>query len=73
MPVRKFRRIEDMERPIWREPGDPEIVAAMARLWEVARRTRRRRYPRGVHKHSSIDEMQRVQAAWPATPDEVNR
>jgi hypothetical protein len=66
MPVRKFRRVEDMDQPIWREPGDPALFRAMAALWAVAARTSSRRYPPGVHKHSSIEEMQRVQEAWAA-------
>ena len=64
MPVRKFRRIEDMKRPLWRDPGDPTLVQAMARLWDFAARTGRRRYPPGVYRHSSIEELQRAQAEW---------
>ena len=70
MPVRKFRRIEDMDGPHWREPGDPAIVRTMSRLWEIALRTRRRRYPPGVHRHASIEEMDRVQVSWRARPDQ---
>lgn len=64
MPVRKFRRIEDMPAARWRAPGDPDLVSVMAALWEVARRTRSRRYPPGVHRHASIEEMQRTQERW---------
>jgi hypothetical protein len=64
MHFRKFRGIEEMKAPRWREPGDPELFRAMAGLWEIARRTRRRRYPPGVHRHRSIEEMQRVQEDW---------
>jgi len=64
MPIRRFRSYEEMKVPRWREPGDPELFRAMAALWELARRTRTRRYPPGVHRHASIEEMQHVQEAW---------
>jgi hypothetical protein len=61
MPVKKFRSIEDMETPIWRSPGDPALYQAMAALWELARRTRHRRFPRGVSRYTSVEEMSRAQ------------
>ena len=64
MPVRKFRNVEEMSVPHWRVPGDPDLVRAMAGLWEIARRTRRRSYPPGVHKHTSIEDMQRARERW---------
>jgi hypothetical protein len=64
VPVRKFRSIEEMSEPVWRTPGDPELYRAMSALSELARRTRPRRFPVGVHKHRSIEEMNRVQEAW---------
>jgi len=64
MPVRKFRRVEDMEAPVWRVAGDPELFRAMTALWEIGRRTRTRRYPPGVLKYASIDEMRRAQERW---------
>ena len=64
MPVRKFRSVENMERPVWRERGDPALFDAMAALWEVGHRTSRRHYPPGIHKHRSIEEMHEVQARW---------
>ena len=64
MPIRKFKNIEDMKAPRWREPGDPELLRAMVTLWEIGRRTSTRRYPPGVHRHASIEEMQRTQERW---------
>ena len=66
MPIRKFRTVEDMKAPRWREPGDPELLRAMITLWEIGRRTSQRRYPRGVHRHASTEEMQRTQERWAA-------
>ncbi len=57
MPVRKFRSVEEMNQPIWRQAGDPQLYRAMAGVWEVARRTNPRRFPPGVHKFRSIDEV----------------
>lgn len=64
MPIRKFRGVEDMKAPRWRTPGDPDLIRALAALLEIGRRTGTRRYPPGVHRHASIEEMQRVQEQW---------
>jgi hypothetical protein len=66
MPVRKFRTIEEMKAPIWRRPGDPALFQVMAGLWQIGARTSRRRYPPGVHKHASIEEMQNARDVWGA-------
>ena len=71
MPVRKFRSVEDMAGFVWRDPGDPELMRAMAGLWDIARRTRRRSFPPGVHRHGSLEDMQLAQERWedrPASP-----
>jgi hypothetical protein len=64
MPIRKFRDIESMKVPRWRDAGDPELFRAMAALWDLGRRTRRGHFPPGIHKHSSIEEMYSVQELW---------
>lgn len=66
MPIRKFHSVEEMSAPVWRRPGDPSLYRVMAALWEVGHRTSTRRYPPGVHKHASIDEMTRTQERWAA-------
>jgi hypothetical protein len=58
MPVRKFRSAEEMNRPLWREPGDPELYRAMRALWARAARTSRKRFRPGVYRFRSIEEMQ---------------
>jgi hypothetical protein len=68
MPIRKFRRVEDMDEPVWRTPGDPALLRAMAGLWDIAHRTRRRSFPPGVHRHASIEDMQRAQERWAERP-----
>jgi len=65
MPVRKFRSIEDMKRQtLWREPGDPALYRAIRALWELGRRTGANRFPHGVYRHRSIEEMNRLTDQW---------
>lgn len=64
MPVRKFRSVEEMSRPNWRQPGDPALYRAIAFVWDLARRTNPRRFPPGVHKFRSIEEMDRARERW---------
>jgi hypothetical protein len=64
MPVRKFRTVEDMERAKWRDPGDPELIRAIAAVWEFGRRSRRRRFPPGVYRHPSIVELNAQTERW---------
>jgi hypothetical protein len=58
MPVRKFRNVEEMNRPLWRQPGDPQLLRAIRSIWEIAARTSRRTFRPGVYKYASIEEMQ---------------
>ena len=65
MPVRKFRSIEEMNQvTTWRQPGDPMLYRAIAGVWELARRTNPRRFPPGVHKYRSIEDMDRVREQY---------
>jgi hypothetical protein len=64
MPVRKFRNVDQMNQPQWREPGDPHLYRAIARLWAFGQRTRRRRFPPGVHRYRSIEELAAQTIRW---------
>ncbi len=64
MPVRRFRSVEEMNQPRWRKPGDPELYAAIAALWRLGARTGRRRFPPGVHKHRSIEQLNATRERW---------
>ncbi len=64
LPVYKFRSIEDMPEPPRRLPGDPALYKAIAGVWEFGRRTNPRRFPPGVQKYRSIQEMDRAQEQW---------
>jgi hypothetical protein len=64
MPIRRFRSVEEMKAPPWRERGTRELFDAIAALLETGRRTMPRRFPPGVHRHRSIDELDRQVDAW---------
>lgn len=66
MPVRKFRSVEEMNQPLWRRPGDPELYRAIARLWEFGQKTGSKRFPPGVYKHRSIEDLQEQCRRWEA-------
>jgi hypothetical protein len=70
MPVRKFRSIEEMSAPQWRERGDPTLFRTMRALWEIGVRTSKRRYQPGVLKYASIEDMWRAQQMWSLEPGE---
>lgn len=57
MPVRKFRSVEEMSQPVWREPGDPALFRTMRALWDFARRTSGLRFTPGVYKYRSVSEF----------------
>lgn len=64
MPVRRFRTVEEMEQPLWRAPGDPELYRAIRRLWHFGHRASSRRFPPGVHKHHSIEDLNAQTGTW---------
>lgn len=58
MPVRKFRSVEEMNQPVWRDPGDPDLYRAIAGLWDLGRRVHGRRFTPGVRRFRSIDDLE---------------
>lgn len=65
MPVWKYRRIEDVPQP-WRDPGDPGLHQAIRRVWSLGQRLHAPRFPPGVHKLRSIEDMNRLSEQWEA-------
>lgn len=57
MPVRRFRSVEEMSQPTWRQPGDPALYVAIRSLWDFGQRTSQTRLPSGVRRFRSIEEM----------------
>ncbi len=64
MPVRRFRSVEDMNRPRWRSAGDPDLFRAMAGLWSLGRQTLGPRFPPGVYRHRSIEDLDAQNERW---------
>ena len=64
MPVRRFRSVADMEQPLWRRPGDPELYRAIAALWRTGQRTTGPRFPPGVYRHRSVRELNDQTERW---------
>ena len=60
MPIRKFRSAGEMNQPIWHRPGDPALYQSMRIVWDFGRRANPRRFPPGVHKYHSFEEMSRA-------------
>lgn len=61
MPVRKFRSVDEMNQPVWRRPGDPELYRTIKAVWERSLAMNPRRFPPGVYKFRSIEEMNHAQ------------
>ena len=75
MPVRRFRSVDELNQPVWRTPGDPELYAAIAAIWRLGQYTLGRHFPPGVHKHRSIADLDVTVERWaqlahPAGPRE---
>lgn len=58
MPVRRFRSVEEMNQPVWREPGSALLLEAIRNVWEFGRLTSCKRFRPGVYRHRSVEEMQ---------------
>jgi hypothetical protein len=60
MPVRKFRSVEEMNQPIWRQSGDPALFQAIAAVWAFGRSTRSHNASPGVRRFRSVSEMKQA-------------
>jgi hypothetical protein len=63
MPVRKFRDVSEME-DVWYPPGDPRLIQALRNLWSFAASVCQPRFPPGVYKHRSIEELNAQTERW---------
>lgn len=66
MPIRKFRSADAMNQDTWRDPGDPDLLRAIASVWEFAERTCPRHFPPGVYRHRTIEEAKALRERWEA-------
>lgn len=64
MPVRRFRSVEEMKRDRGYEPGDPLLARVIEGIWTFGERTAGLRFPPGVHRHRSVEEMNALTDRW---------
>lgn len=67
MPIKKFRSLEEAERDLWLEPGDPRIWEGVIRRWHLHRLLGqpKRHLRSGVYRFTSIHDEQRAEQASP--------
>jgi hypothetical protein len=65
LPVFKYRDVSEMT-DVWREPGDPLLFRAIARVWALSARLAPYRYPPGVHRVRNIEDSNRLTETWDA-------
>ena len=64
MPVRKFRSLPDYDESVWFAPDDPRLLPTIKAVWARSARLCPPRFPPGVFKHRSIEEMNRQTEEW---------
>lgn len=64
MPVRKFRSIEEMKAARGYERTDPRLPRIIEGIWDFGRRTASLRFPPGVYRYRSVEEMNVRTAEW---------
>ncbi len=72
MPVRKYRSVADVPPP-WREAGDPDLARAIERVWDFGQRWIQPRFPPGLYKCRTMEEMNRLDEQWAAENFEAFR
>lgn len=64
MPVRKFRSIEEMKAVRGYDRNDPVLPRVIEGIWTFGERTARLRFPPGVYRSRSVEEMNARAAEW---------
>lgn len=64
MPVRRFRSVADMEDTVWLERDDPQLWATIRAVWALADRLHPVRFPPGVYRHRTIEDLNAQTEAW---------
>lgn len=73
MAVRKYRSVAEMPDTSWRQPGEPQLYRTIAQVWAFGRRSSPRLFPPGVHRHRSIEDLDRTVEAWSSADFERRR
>jgi len=50
----------------WLDPGTATLFRATRSVWDFGRRTAGLRFPPGVYRHRSLEEMNRLEEEWVA-------
>lgn len=66
MPVRKFRSVADMPPPPLRRPGSEELFRALAGHWRAGSLMAGLRFPPGLYRHASVEELNTQTDLWEA-------
>ena len=64
MPVTRYRSVEGIPPPALREPGSDSLIRAIAATWSRAAWLAPLRFPPGLHRHRSIEELNATTDAW---------
>jgi hypothetical protein len=64
MPLQRFRDFDEARRALWVEPGDPELLPRIRRLWAFASRLAPGSGPRGIRKFRTMEEANRERDEW---------
>jgi hypothetical protein len=64
VPVRRLRSLQEAEDTLVRSPDDPMLWQAVASLWALSDRLFPRRFPPGLRKHRSIEELNEQREHW---------
>jgi hypothetical protein len=63
-PAVQYISVEAMSAPTWRASGDPELVRVIETLWTSGLRLQGARFPPGVHRYRSIEELDAQVQRW---------
>ena len=66
MPIRRLRSLDEAEQSVWLESADQRLWPTVKDVWTLADRLYRRRFPPGVYKHRTMDEVNRQTDLWEA-------
>ncbi|ETW96374.1 hypothetical protein [Candidatus Entotheonella palauensis] len=64
MPIQKFSDLDEARRALWVQPGAPDLVSRIRKLWAFSARLAPSQSPRGVRKFRSIEEANAERDQW---------
>lgn len=64
MPVRRLRSLQEAEDALVLNPDDPRLWEIVSSLWALSDRLFPRRFPPGLRKHRSMEELNEQRERW---------